>query len=230
MLKEPQKDDFKRLAKVSQTIIGRIISASRNLKLYPSSSHPIIKRLISDSFEKLKEALGENDYFSLSIAGNVLLINDEPTKLINKQTADKFLTALGRRKIGKITFIKGVDMDEFYNLLEILSLEPEDIEKKGGLRAVVTQKNISHITISGISFGETDERKETGIKWEDLLSLIEGSDDFIQKVKNEPDEFSRVIKQSLTEEKGSPAWGDKVREAVSNITEKLFKRYGKTDI
>jgi len=196
MVREPPTTDFKKLNRDAQTIIGRIISASKNIKLYPSS-HPITKKIISSSFVKLKETLNENDYFSLSLAGNVLLINDKPARVINKQTVDSFLTALGKRKIGKITFIRGLDMDEFKSLIEILGLDAEDIEKKGGIKKVVAEKNIHHITVSPISFGESEKTKEAGIRWRELLALIAGSDEFIQKIEKNPKEFSRIMNQSL---------------------------------
>jgi len=229
MLKESPQEDMRKLSQVAQTIMGRITTASRNLKLYPAS-HPILQRLISDSFGKLKEALGENDYFSFALAGNVLLINDKPAKIANKLIVERFLTTLGKRKIGKITFIKGVDMDEFISLIEILSFEPEDIEKKGGLKKVVSNRNLQHITVGGISYGKIDDRKDTGIEWKDLLSLISNSDDFIRKIGSNPSEFSQLMVDTLKDEKGSPGWGGRIKEAVGNITERLFNKYGKTDI
>lgn len=202
MIEETTKADFKKLSRDAQTLIGRIISASKNIKLYPSS-HPITKKIIASSFGKLKETLSENDYISLSLAGNVLLVNDKPARVIHKETVDSFLTALGKRKIGKITFIKGVDMDEFSSLIEILGLDHEDIEKKGGIKKVAAEKNIHHISISPISFGESEKSKEAGIRWRELLALIAGSDEFIQKIEKNPKEFSRIMTQSLEgEEEG----------------------------
>jgi len=196
MIEETTKADFKKLSRDAQIIIGRIISASKNIKLYPSS-HPITKKIISSSFGKLKETLRENDYISLSLAGNVLLINDKPARVSHKQTVDSFLTVLGKRKIGKITFIKGVDLDEFSSLIEILGLDHEDIEKKGGIKKVAAEKNIHHISISSISFGESEKSKEAGIRWRELLALIAGSDEFIQKIEQNPKEFSRIMTESL---------------------------------
>lgn len=221
--------ETKKLTQIGTTIMGRISSASRNLKIYPAS-HPIIKRLISDSFGKLKEALADKEYFSISIAGNVLLLNDKPVNIKNREVLDKFLTLLGSRKIGNITFIKGVDMDEFISIIEILALDPDDIEKRGGLKRVVSKKNIQHITIGGISYGKIEERKDTGIEWKDLLALITSSDDFIRKVGSNPGEFSQLMEETLKGERGSSGWGGKIKEAVGNITEKLFNKYGKTDI
>ena len=248
MIEETTKADFKKLSRDAQIIIGRIISASKNIKLYPSS-HPITKKIIASSFGKLKETLRENDYISLSLAGNVLLINDKPARVSHKQTVDSFLTVLGKRKIGKITFIKGVDLDEFSSLIEILGLDHEDIEKKGGIKKVAAEKNIHHISISSISFGESEKSKEAGIRWRELLALIAGSDEFIQKIEKNPKEFSRIMTQSLEgEEEGEGrgagrgegegegrgegrgvGWGSKVKQAIGKIAERLFNMYGKTD-
>ncbi len=229
MLKESPKEDQKKLSKDAQTIIGRLISASKNLKLYPAS-HPITKRIISSSFTKLKDVLQDNDFFTLSLAGNVLLINDKPAHIVHKQTIDTFLTILGKRKIGKITFLKGVDMDEFSSLIELLGLDPEDIEKQGGVTKIMSIRNVQHITIRGLSFGEEEDTKESSIKWKDLLTLITSSDDFIKNIGKNPKEFSKTINNSLKGDEGEPGWGSKIKQAVGNIAERLFNMYEKTDI
>ena len=198
MLNEKKGFDIRKISKDAQIIIGRLISASKNLKLYPAS-HPIAKRIISNSYAKLNETLREMQFLSLSLAGNVILINDKPAYVTNKQLIDTFLTILGTRKIGKITFIKGIDMDEFSGFAEILGFDPDDIEKKGGIKRLLSEKNIHHITVSGLSFGEEETKKETGIQWQDLLSLITGSDDFLQRVEKNPAEFSRVMEKTLGE-------------------------------
>jgi len=206
MLNEKNSFDIRQVSKDAQTIIGRLISASKNLKLYPAS-HPIAKRIISNSFAKLNETLRKMEFLTLSLAGNVLLINEKPAYVTNKQLVDNFLTILGTRKIGKITFIKGIDMDEFSGLAEILGFDPDEIEKMGGMKRLITERNIHHISVSGISFGEQDTKKETGIEWRDLLSIISGSDDFLQRVEKNPIEFSRVMEKTLGEPGGAIGGG-----------------------
>lgn len=236
----PIKDDIRKLSKDSQTIIGRLLSAAKNLKLYPAS-HPISKRIITASFTKLKEVLDEHDYLTFSLAGNVLLINDKAAHVVNKQTIDSFLTALGTRKIGKVTFLTGLDMDEFSGIVELLGMEPEDIDKAGGIRTFLSSRNIQHITVSGISFGEAQEQKERGMKWKELLALIAGSDDYIKNIEKNPEEFARALEGSIfgagkggegegTGKEEGGGWGGKMKQAVGNIAEKLFNMYEKTDI
>ena len=222
-------ENIRRLSKNTQTIIGRIISASKNLKLYPAS-HPITKRIVSVSFNTLQATLKEVEILSLSLAGNVLLINDKPAIVTNREVVNKFLTILGTRKIGKITFIRGIDMDEFLSFIEVLGIEPDEIEKRGGLQNVFTGKNIHHISISGISYGAPEETRQAGIEWKELLALIAGSDEFIKKMEKDPEEVSRIMRRTLEEEKGSSGWSGKVREAVGNIAEKLFESFGEANI
>jgi HEAT repeat protein len=237
---QPIKDDIKKISKDSQTIIGRLLSAAKNLKLYPAS-HPISKRIINASYIKLKEVLDELDFLTFSLAGNVLLINDKAAHVINKQTIDSFLTSLGTRKIGKITFLKGMDMDEFGGLVELLGTEPEDIDKQGGIKTFLSTRNIQHITIQGLSFGEAQEQKERGMRWKELLALISDSDDYVKNIAKDPQEFARILEGSLGEHGGKGegggegegeggGWGGKIKQAVGNIAEKLFNMYEKTDI
>jgi HEAT repeat protein len=237
MIAGPKSDDIRKLSKDAQTIIGRLLSAAKNLKIYPTS-HPISKRIITASFTKLREVLESLDYLSLSIAGNVLLLNDKPAHVWNKQTIDSFLTALGMRKIGKITFVKEVDIDEFSSLIELLGTDPEEIEQGGGLTRFMTSRNVHNITVSGLSFGETQEVHDTGIKWNDLLALISGSDEFIHRVEKDPKAFSDALTSSLKTEGGEgegvgggegEGWGGKVKQAVGNIAERLFGMYGESN-
>lgn len=133
-------------------LVGQLTGALRNLKMYPAS-HPTSQKLFEGSLMLIKEAMGAENFLSFSLAGNILLMNDKPVPDSRKEVFANFISELGKRSVGQLTFKQGIDRDQIQGFFEAMALDPEQVKSKGGLASVLALKGISNIIVTGISYG-----------------------------------------------------------------------------
>ncbi|MBI5804480.1 HEAT repeat domain-containing protein [candidate division TA06 bacterium] len=133
-------------------LVGQLTGALRNLKMYPSS-HPTSQKLFEASLMLIKEAMGTESFLSFSLAGNILLMNDKPVPDSRKEVFANFISELGKRSVGQLTFKQGIDRDQIQVFFETMAMDVEQVKAKGGLAAALALKGITNIVASGISYG-----------------------------------------------------------------------------
>ncbi|MBI4727174.1 HEAT repeat domain-containing protein [candidate division TA06 bacterium] len=133
-------------------LAGQLTGSLHNLKMYPAS-HPTSQKLFEASLRLIKEAMGDDNALSFSLAGNILLINDKPVPDSRKEVFANFISELGKRSVGQLTFKQGVDQDQLQGFFETMAMDVEQVKAKGGLAAVLALRGISNIIASGISYG-----------------------------------------------------------------------------
>ncbi|MDO9391192.1 MAG: HEAT repeat domain-containing protein [bacterium] len=133
-------------------LVGQLTGALRNLKVYPAS-HPTSQKLFEASLSLIKDAMGSESHLSFSLAGNILLMNDNPVPDSRKEVFANFISELGKRSVGQLTFKQGIDRDQIQGFFETMSMDVEQVKAKGGLAAALALRGISNIVASGISYG-----------------------------------------------------------------------------
>ena len=133
-------------------LVGQLTGALRNLKMYPSS-HQTSQKLFEASLALIKEAMGTESHLSFSLAGNILLMNDKPVPDSRKEVFANFISELGKRSVGQLTFKQGLDRDQIQGFFETMAMDVEEVKAKGGLASALALKGISNIVASGISYG-----------------------------------------------------------------------------
>jgi HEAT repeat protein len=133
-------------------LVGQLTGALRNLKMYPAT-HATSQKLFEASLQLVKEAMGTDSHLSFSLAGNILLLNDKPVPDSRKEVFANFISELGKRSVGQLTFKQGIDRDQIQGFFETMAMDVEQVKAKGGLAAVLALRGISNIVASGISYG-----------------------------------------------------------------------------
>lgn len=133
-------------------LVGQLTGALRNLKVYPAS-HPTSQKLFEASLSLIKDAMGSESHLSFSLAGNILLMNDNPVPDSRKEVFANFISELGKRSVGQLTFKQGIDRDQIQGFFETMAMDVEQVKAKGGLAAALALRGISNIVASGISYG-----------------------------------------------------------------------------
>jgi len=133
-------------------LVGQLTGALRNLKMYPAS-HPTSQKLFEASLALIKEAMGNDNFLSFSLAGNILLMNDKPVPDSRKEVFANFISELGKRSVGQLSFKQGLDRDQIQGFFETMAMDPEQVKAQGGLAAALAIKGITNIVASGISYG-----------------------------------------------------------------------------
>lgn len=140
-----KKPNLKELAIDTMVIINAAIT---NIRLYPPSSN-LIKNSIDKAYSTLISILEQADSMVLAESEKNLLISGEllSEKDQKKPQVVAILDLLLSFGIKSLAFEKGLEKEELSKFLDILSRQPEDLDKEGGLHQVVEGKNLTHILL-----------------------------------------------------------------------------------
>ncbi len=137
-------------AQVSQVVEGflkELLGAKKALKLYPAGN-PLADQWLQRLHRSFEGAVKDGLPPLLRMGpgrfewdGGQL-----PTK---DQALESFRFELETRRITEIAIGPGVEPRELRELLDCLNLRHEDVETAGGLRALLDQRNVTHIVIRG---------------------------------------------------------------------------------
>lgn len=211
-------------------LTGRILSAVRNARLYPEG-HPILEKLLDDAYLSIVKHLKEKDQLEFRIAGNVLIVNGKPFKESRKITFSEFLTLLGTRQIGLLTFLRGIDRDEFISFLKILALEPQELQNRGGFSSQLSEYDIQHIIAKDIAY-ESKAEKGITLNWADFYALLNTPQDLLTEIKQDPGSVAELIMKAAGKEPSGPEekdrWAYSAVNVLQKIADSLFEAYGRT--
>jgi len=215
-------------------------STLRKIPLYPPT-HPMVKDSIIKLYFELEGLVRLYGEFSIDVFENNILICGEP--IIEAGTIGKELMSDFKKiTLEGVKFLQGLTDLEVENFLKTLALKPEAIKEKGGLKNIISEKNIKHIVLSEVRYARINEEEEVKRKEEekkktapakkskkDIVSMV--SDFFAGKSENIPDkemisfEFKkhskRLVKQLL-----KLVGPEKAVEEVLKIIEQRFEKAG----
>ncbi len=211
-------------------LVGRILSAVRNSKLYPEG-HPILEKLLESAYLSIANHLEQKDSLEVRIAGNVLIIDDQALKESRKTAFSEFITLLGARQIGLLAFLRGMDRDEFTSFLNLLALEPEELRKRGGFSSQLSEHGAQHIIARDITYGSTDTRGIT-LDWGDFCGLLSAPEDLMSEIKRSPESVAKLIAKvtgrASSEADGKDSSTYSTMNILQKIADSLFETYGRT--
>ncbi|HLE45327.1 MAG TPA: HEAT repeat domain-containing protein [Methylomirabilota bacterium] len=143
-------------SQVSQVVEGflkELLGAKKAIKLYPAGN-PQAAEWIQRLHRALEHALKEGLPHLLRIEpGRFEWEGGQfPTK---DQALESFRFDLETRSITEIAIDPGVESRELQHFLDCLNLRHEDVDAAGGLPALLSQRNVVHITLRGPSWGES---------------------------------------------------------------------------
>lgn len=171
-------------------LVGQLTGALRNLKMYPAT-HATSQKLFEASLQLIKEAMGSDGFLSLSLAGNILLMNDKPVPDSRKEVFANFISELGKRSVGQLTFKQGLDRDQLQGFFETMALDPEQVKAKGGLAAALALRGISNIVVTGISYGSGGSGAGAGGGGASVESLL--PDQVVAMLRSDPSMVTEML-------------------------------------
>lgn len=212
-------------------LVGRILSAVKNSGLYPDG-HPILERLLDDAYTTITEHLNEVEQLEFRIAGNVLIVNGNPLKDFTKAAISKFITLLGLRQIGLLAFLRGMDRDEFTSFLNLLALEPQELQKEGGsFSSQLADHDIQHVVAEEIAYG-SKERRGITLDWDDFHRLLSTPEALMAEIEHSPESVADLITKTAgarsPEAHDKSEWMERAVGALQKIADSLFDAYAKT--
>lgn len=127
-------------------ILKGINSTIKGKNFYPSG-HPAIAVSITKTYQTLSEALNIKKKLFIGIVKDVLLFEENPIIDAEKNLSE-FVGRMNERQIEGLLFEKGLAHKEFSDFIDILS--GENISKGKEFQQILTNNNISHITIKSL--------------------------------------------------------------------------------
>ncbi len=125
-------------------ILRLFVAASKNTRLY-SSGHLSVKRAveaIATAMAPVLAGLGNLDY---SVRDGVVFCNQEPLSA-PPPLVEEFAAACAVRRIGGLTFRRGVTREELASAVSLFGSEPETLIVKGGFAEALVALGVTHVT------------------------------------------------------------------------------------
>lgn len=191
-----------RLREWAGHLIKQLHVVTTDMGIYPAK-HPMISRSLKVSYQELRDYLEKEKDLTISVVENRLVVEDLPLDERDK-TFMKFLLDLNNRKIQSITFLKGLEKEEFQALLQVLATKPDILEKKGGAAKALLKPGIGHLRVNEVRY-EKVAKGEKVLRIEEGADLIiqyllgkapgmgEFKDTFVQEIKRDPKRAGELI-------------------------------------
>jgi HEAT repeat protein len=131
------------LPKEVQEIANLLIKTLKIFCIYPADN-PIPKEFRQNFFKKLSAYLQENEELRFRVAQSILFYKDKPV-LKEEKKEEGISFTFYRDGIREITFQKGVDQDELFAFLEIISRGLKSTLPEDDLVTLFWEKELAHI-------------------------------------------------------------------------------------
>lgn len=145
-------------------------SALRKIPLYPAS-HPMVKDSIDRLFSMLLQFINTYGDLNLDVFENKLLICEQPFDEAPNITQELSMD-FKKFSITGLAINEGLIESELENFLKLLTLKPEVIKERGGIKNVLASENITHIVLSEVHYARIKEEEE--IKKKGEKELVQG--------------------------------------------------------
>lgn len=192
-------------AKLLTLVIIELNISRRNVAVYPEN-HPSIKNSIEKAYMHLERLFEMRPEITLAVAKDTLIV-DEHFLDKNNPVYKEFAASLYSMGLASITFVSGITEEEIRAFHRIITTDPEEIKRRGGIKKALSANKINHIRPALIDYSafhfvedkKAASKEDTGI-WEDYAygllkgKLLSGEDS--EKIKGvPPDVFARIINQ-----------------------------------
>lgn len=128
-----------------EIITKGIWSAIVNRSIYPPN-HRLIRKPLEDAHQIIKSLADVHGDLKIGIIANTLFVGDHVFYEANKPV-ELLKTKLKERHIESMIFQREVGLEEIEVLLEVLELDQEELEKRGGVEKEFGGKGVSHIQV-----------------------------------------------------------------------------------
>lgn len=196
------------LFEIGEAFLQKFNSVIKHSNFYPEN-HPILVESINNFKQYLKEVFQSFGRFHINIYdGEVYLFNKFVPDL--GKSFEKLVSFLETRNVNEISILPGITATEIYDFAKSLSEKPENIEKAGGLQTILSNLEITHISITSSSPRKEKEEDE------DYEFFGISEETYIQAVTA----IKKIAYQYLS---GMPIDVREARQVIDNLVEKVLQ-------
>lgn len=134
--------------------------ACRIIHIYPSS-HPTVIGVVERINENLQKILALKKEISLGVFQDRLLVEGELLKPEDEgELCREFARALYKRGVATVTFSNGLKAEEIQKFIEIISIDPKEVVKKGGMAKLFLENGLGFIRVNEADYSRIFQKQE----------------------------------------------------------------------
>jgi HEAT repeat protein len=135
--------------------------AARQVALY-TATHPAATAALEDAREALRKVIPEGGEATLAVSRDQLLWDGKPAPVASLRAAE-LRQRLRQRFVARVIFRPDLEAKDLAAFVDLLSSDPEDIEKAGGARSTLESLETSNIVVEDVDFGKY--LRESELQW-----------------------------------------------------------------
>jgi HD-GYP domain-containing protein (c-di-GMP phosphodiesterase class II) len=164
-------------------LLARLYALRRTIRFYPAD-HPATSQAIDELLPVIAQYHSEGVDVPLTFFEDELLLGEqllaEDSVLFDQLIRD--MTAIG---VGTLRFKRGLERRELERFAVILGSDPEGMEKRGGIAALMQSAGLAHIEVSTVTVlrevgSGDDARKAAKVSYTDAIDLLRELDQLVR--------------------------------------------------
>jgi len=140
------------------TALTGLIKQIKAIRYYPAK-HPALKTSAEETLRGFGPILEGGNYLSLTVKKEEFLFDDHPITKGNEVLA-QLATFCFARRIQHLTFLSELNSSDLHHFVHYLLLDPQTIQKKGGIQALLKKARLTTIWTNIRNLDEILEQKK----------------------------------------------------------------------
>ncbi len=133
------------LRAAAEQTVGALARAMKNMSFY-EVTHPVVVSGLREVSAHLAAALEHEPEFVVKFSNGYVVIQDAPL-LSQNASIGNLVGACHRRGVDTIVLRRGATDDELSQLIEVLSMDPDDVDAAGGATQALAARGVRRVAI-----------------------------------------------------------------------------------
>jgi HD-GYP domain-containing protein (c-di-GMP phosphodiesterase class II) len=136
------------MRRAAEDTVGGLARAMKNVSFY-DVTHPVVLDALKDMGSDLATLLEAEPEFVIKFSSGYVVLQDAPL-LAQSASIGNLVGACHRRGVDTVVFRRGASEEELSQLVEVLAMDPSDVEAAGGPQQALAARGVRHIAIQKI--------------------------------------------------------------------------------
>jgi len=131
--------------KAAENTVAALARAMKNISFY-EITHPVVGGLLKEIAAELDSLLDDQPEFVIKFSNGYVVLQDTPL-LSQNASIGNLVGACHRRGIDTIVLRRGTTEEELSQLVEVLAMDPADVEAVGGAQQALAARGVRRVAI-----------------------------------------------------------------------------------
>lgn len=126
-----------------QVLVSRLHAARQFQKVYPPG-HPSVQEAVESCFRNVEAMLQASPQLQIAYADGEFIIGSQQL-IPSAEAVREFASTLEELEVGRLIIRSGLRRWELQRFLQMLTLDAEEIRRRGGIRRALANEGVQHI-------------------------------------------------------------------------------------